>query len=88
MLRHNNTKTFIRHRNHTINVVENANYVPLRYLSSIAGIDCFSSKDVIHCSRSFFNHNEKLQRRWFLGCGDGQEGSVLSKVYEERLVIG
>ncbi|OWM80724.1 coenzyme Q-binding protein COQ10 homolog, mitochondrial-like [Punica granatum] len=28
------------------------------------------------------------QRRRFLGCGDGEEGSVLSKVYEERRVLG
>nr|POF09078.1 coenzyme q-binding protein coq10 like, mitochondrial [Quercus suber] len=28
------------------------------------------------------------QRRRFLGCGDGEEGSVLSKVYEEKLVLG
>uniref|UniRef100_A0A453FMA6 Coenzyme Q-binding protein COQ10 START domain-containing protein n=1 Tax=Aegilops tauschii subsp. strangulata TaxID=200361 RepID=A0A453FMA6_AEGTS len=26
--------------------------------------------------------------RSFLGCGDGEEGSVLSKVYEERRVMG
>lgn len=28
------------------------------------------------------------QTRGFLGCGDGEEGSVLSKVYEERRVMG
>ncbi|KAL6845234.1 hypothetical protein ACP4OV_024729 [Aristida adscensionis] len=28
------------------------------------------------------------QTRCFLGCGDGEEGSVLSKVYEERRVMG
>lgn len=28
------------------------------------------------------------QGRCFLGCGDGEEGSVLSKIYEERRVIG
>lgn len=28
------------------------------------------------------------QGRWFLGCGDGEEGSILSKIYEERRVIG
>ncbi|XP_072989356.1 uncharacterized protein [Typha latifolia] len=28
------------------------------------------------------------QARWFLGCGDGDEGSVLSKTYEERRVMG
>lgn len=29
-----------------------------------------------------------IQRRGFLGCGDGEEGNVLSKVYEERRVMG
>ncbi|EPS70934.1 hypothetical protein M569_03824, partial [Genlisea aurea] len=29
-----------------------------------------------------------LQKRGFLGCGDGEEGSMLSKVHEERLVLG
>ncbi|XP_052202346.1 uncharacterized protein LOC127808054 isoform X2 [Diospyros lotus] len=28
------------------------------------------------------------QRRGFLGCGDGEHGCVLSKVYEERQVLG
>ncbi|KAL5220222.1 hypothetical protein ABZP36_024935 [Zizania latifolia] len=28
------------------------------------------------------------QTRSFLGCGDGEEGSVLSKVYEEKRVMG
>ncbi|XP_062207022.1 uncharacterized protein LOC133908853 [Phragmites australis] len=30
----------------------------------------------------------RTQSRFFLGCGDGEEGSVLSKVYEERRVMG
>ncbi|KAJ4982118.1 hypothetical protein NE237_032955 [Protea cynaroides] len=29
-----------------------------------------------------------VQKRSFLGCGDGEEGNVLSKNYEERRVIG
>ena len=29
-----------------------------------------------------------VHRRSFLGCGDGEEGGVLSKVYEERRIIG
>lgn len=29
-----------------------------------------------------------MQKRGFLGCGDGEEGSMLSKVYEERRVLG
>lgn len=34
-----------------------------------------------------FNESN-TQRRRFLGCGDGEEGNVLSKVHEERLVLG
>ena len=34
-----------------------------------------------------FNESS-TQRRRFLGCGDGEEGGVLSKVYEEKLVLG
>jgi coenzyme Q-binding protein COQ10 len=30
----------------------------------------------------------RTQTRCFLGCGDGEEGGVLSKVYEERRVMG
>lgn len=30
----------------------------------------------------------RTQARCFLGCGDGEEGGVLSKVYEERRVMG
>uniref|UniRef100_A0A803L5T7 Coenzyme Q-binding protein COQ10 START domain-containing protein n=1 Tax=Chenopodium quinoa TaxID=63459 RepID=A0A803L5T7_CHEQI len=64
-----------------INVIEHV-------FGSIAGIDSFSSRNVIHPSRNSFNSYDKLQRRWFLGCGDGQEGNALSKMYEEKLVIG
>lgn len=31
--------------------------------------------------------NNFVQTRQFLGCGDGEEG-VLSKVYEEKIVLG
>ncbi|KAF3956698.1 hypothetical protein CMV_018202 [Castanea mollissima] len=34
-----------------------------------------------------FNESS-TQRRRFLGCGDGEEGNVLSKVHEEKLVLG
>uniref|UniRef100_A0A1D1YUM5 Coenzyme Q-binding protein COQ10, mitochondrial n=1 Tax=Anthurium amnicola TaxID=1678845 RepID=A0A1D1YUM5_9ARAE len=34
------------------------------------------------------NSRNAGQTRWFLGCGDGEEGNVLSKNYEERRVIG
>lgn len=34
------------------------------------------------------NLQRNSQIRRFLGCGDGDEGNVLSKTYEERRVIG
>ncbi|KAJ0982566.1 hypothetical protein J5N97_010821 [Dioscorea zingiberensis] len=37
---------------------------------------------------SFGNFHSNAQTRWFLGCGDGEEGGVLSKVHEEKRVIG
>ncbi|XP_062097578.1 uncharacterized protein LOC133803517 [Humulus lupulus] len=33
-------------------------------------------------------HASTVQRRRFLGCGDGEEGGVLSKIYEEKRVLG
>lgn len=44
-------------------------------------------KDVGVLAGSSWSVNN-VQRRQFLGCGDGEEGSVLSKVYEERRVLG
>lgn len=35
-----------------------------------------------------FRDSGAVQLRRFLGCGDGEEGGVLSKVYEERRVMG
>lgn len=29
-----------------------------------------------------------VQKRGFLGCGDGEEGNVLAKVYEEKRILG
>lgn len=61
-------------------------YDPVRCFSSIAGIETPSS---IHKwtgdSRLDYNYRS---RRQFLGCGDGEEGGVLSKVYEEKRVLG
>lgn len=37
---------------------------------------------------SFGSFQSNAQTRWFLGCGDGEEGEVLSKVHEEKRVIG
>lgn len=57
----------------------------IRVLSSIAGTRVLKvNKDI----GSFEDFNRVIQRRGFLGCGDGDEGNVLSKVYEERRVLG
>ena len=67
----------------------------IRRFSSIAGVETPSvckligSHDYIDCSaKSLCNGTGIVQRRQFLGCGDGEEGDVLSKVYEERRVLG
>ncbi|XP_034200843.1 coenzyme Q-binding protein COQ10 homolog, mitochondrial isoform X1 [Prunus dulcis] len=61
-------------------------YDPVRCFSNIGGIETPSS---IHKwtgdSRLDYNYRS---RRQFLGCGDGEEGGVLSKVYEEKRVLG
>lgn len=37
----------------------------------------------------FLGRGSVIQRRHFLGCGDGEEGGgELSKIYEERRVLG
>ncbi|XVE94901.1 hypothetical protein REPUB_Repub02eG0049600 [Reevesia pubescens] len=67
----------------------------IRWVTSISGIQTPSfqpllgsrKEDSIVSLNNFFN-NYTLQRRRFLGCGDGEEGGVLSKVYEERIVMG
>lgn len=39
-------------------------------------------------SKSILSNANNFQRRSFLGCGDGEEGGVLSKIYEEKRVLG
>lgn len=64
---------------------ELGNYSQIRVLSSIAGSRVLKgNKDV----GSYEDFNWVIQRRGFLGCGDGDEGNVLSKVYEERRILG
>ncbi|KAK4770991.1 hypothetical protein SAY87_031523 [Trapa incisa] len=58
--------------------------------SGVSGIvrrQSFPHKDARILTGSLWNANIS-QRRQFLGCGDGEEGGVLSKVYEERRVLG
>ncbi|KAI3465353.1 hypothetical protein Pfo_022016 [Paulownia fortunei] len=76
-----------------------SNYNQIRCLSSIAGINVFSSADKIvgggyrnynfpDCGNSSSISNIVFQKRGFLGCSDGEEGNMLSKVYQERRVLG
>lgn len=71
---------------------ELGNLIPIRGLSSIAGINSFPSsahKFGNMCNHSCsYNNSNYYQRRGFLGCGDGEEGGVLSKVHEERRILG
>ncbi|KAJ0025160.1 hypothetical protein Pint_08775 [Pistacia integerrima] len=67
----------------------------IRRFSSIAGIQTptvhkliGTTKNNIDLSLANLYHINILQRRQFLGCGDGEEGGVLSKVYEEHRVLG
>ncbi|XP_021284386.1 coenzyme Q-binding protein COQ10 homolog, mitochondrial [Herrania umbratica] len=67
----------------------------IRWFSNIAAIKTPSVHPLIGSRKEESNFSFKslcdnyaLQRRRFLGCGDGEEGGVLSKVYEERIVMG
>lgn len=68
----------------------------IRRPSSIAGKNVISSVEnggygncnFLGCANSSHISNVLIQKRGFLGCGDGEEGSMLSKVHEERRVLG
>ncbi|XP_065846923.1 uncharacterized protein [Euphorbia lathyris] len=64
----------------------------IRCYSSIVGSSTPSVGDIIDRKEnsilSMYSNTSSAQKRQFLGCGDGEEGNVLSKVYEERLVLG
>lgn len=75
------------------------NYVQIRCLSGIAGLEVLpftnhssgvvARKDVYAPLGSIIcNSSSIVQRRGFIGCGDGEEGNVLAKVYEEKRVMG
>ncbi|KAF8406319.1 hypothetical protein HHK36_008405 [Tetracentron sinense] len=67
-------------------------FVQARCLSSIACISIASVHKLIGADKdlnfSLGSMSNNVQTRCFLGCGDGEEGSVLAKIYEERRVIG
>ncbi|KAL9238174.1 hypothetical protein vseg_012638 [Gypsophila vaccaria] len=56
---------------------------------SIAGVDhsCATSQFSLISNHSVLDA-ASFQRRSFLGCGDGDQGTALSKLHEERLIIG
>ncbi|XP_021651786.2 uncharacterized protein LOC110643633 [Hevea brasiliensis] len=73
----------------------NSKFDQIRCYSSIVGISTPSVVEVIDRKTdfslalgSFYNNATAAQKRRFLGRGDGQEGGVLSNVYEERRVLG
>ncbi|KDP38334.1 hypothetical protein JCGZ_04259 [Jatropha curcas] len=73
----------------------NSRFDRIRCYSSIVGISAPSVGEVIDRKKNFsftlgslYNNASAAQKRQFLGCGDGEEGGVLSKVYEERRVLG
>ncbi|CAM8923617.1 unnamed protein product [Rhodiola kirilowii] len=57
-----------------------------RCFSQIPGLHASTSVQTVDCSVQTLCN--KLQRRQFLSCSDGEEGGVLSKVYEETRVMG
>ncbi|CAI9763639.1 unnamed protein product [Fraxinus pennsylvanica] len=80
-------------------IIKCTDYNQIRCLSPIGGSSAFSSanKAAVAGSWNFSlgdsgilsnNHNVIVQKRGFLGCGDGEEGNMLAKVYEERRVMG
>ncbi|KAL5999334.1 hypothetical protein ACLOJK_040794 [Asimina triloba] len=64
----------------------------LRALSSVVGIETPSVDTLTNSGRalssSFLTRHNAVQGRSFLGCGDGEEGDMLSKTHEERRVLG
>ncbi|XVF39934.1 hypothetical protein PTKIN_Ptkin01aG0072500 [Pterospermum kingtungense] len=80
---------------HAKNGGRSGNFNQIRWVSSISGLETPSFHPLLGSRKgdsnvslnNFFNHCT-LPKRRFLGCGDGEEGGVLSKVYEERIVMG
>ena len=71
------------------------NAVQIRIVSSIAGIESSpvnkligENKDMNLRLGRFGTGGSSVQKRGFLGCGDGEEGNPIAKVYEEKRVLG
>lgn len=63
----------------------------IRRFGSLSGVERCSSYGLMSNddARVSFGTGSFIQRRHFLGCGDGEEGGgELSKIYEERRVLG
>lgn len=76
-----------------------SSYNQIRCTSSISGSPVFSSADrlvsggyrkskFLDCENSSNICNVTFQKRGFLGCSDGEAANTLTKVYEERRVMG
>ncbi|XP_057794482.1 uncharacterized protein LOC131010833 [Salvia miltiorrhiza] len=71
-------------------------YNQIRRSRNIAGNNAFSSVEngrygncnSLGCANLSHISSIVHQKRGFLGCGDGEEGSMLSKVHQERHVMG
>lgn len=63
-----------------------------RHLRCIPGVETSSTYRLFDQNRKVFSESFRdiraVQSRRFLGCGDGEEAGVLSKIYEERRVMG
>lgn len=71
------------------------NHVQVRCLSGIAGVPsvspgCDAGSKVTRPSSAgkVYRIRPLIQSRGFLGCGDGEEGNMLTKIHEERRVLG
>lgn len=67
------------------------NHVKVRCLSGIVGVPsvspgCDAGSKLIKPSQSGIG--PVIQSRGFLGCGDGEEGNSLTKIHEEKRVLG
>ncbi|CAN1163852.1 Coenzyme Q-binding protein COQ10 homolog, mitochondrial [Linum perenne] len=77
-------------------IVDSSRHNQIQCSRSIIRVSSPSSNTVTDCRKDFssplfgssYSGSSAVQRRRFLGCGDGEEGGVLSKVYEERRVLG
>ncbi|PSS17250.1 Coenzyme Q-binding protein COQ10 A like [Actinidia chinensis var. chinensis] len=84
----------VRLTRHSGNYGELESCVPIRCLSGIVGTESMEVNKEIRAYKDFNSlwgnacSGGAVQRRGFLGCGDGDEGNVLSKVYEEKRVMG